>query len=165
MKKICKRIFTVALLALMSVCVFVLLSVSFLMGCTGSASSNSAKTDSNSTTEADSALADSSATSNAKKLYQYLLDSYGSSIITGQMENAWNDDCNMLSRVYSTVSKYPALMGFDFMNYTSIGWTANNVQTERAIKFWNGKDYDGNTISHPVISSIEYIERGQNISS
>ncbi|MCR4743521.1 MAG: glycoside hydrolase family 26 protein [Treponema sp.] len=93
----------------------------------------------------DSDLSDANATANAKRLYQYLQDIYGKKIITGQMENAWNDDCDMLSRVYDSVEKYPALMGFDFMNYTSLGWTANNVQTERAIKFWNGQDWDGNT--------------------
>lgn len=92
-------------------------------------------------------LSDTNATENAKKLYSYLLSIYGTKVITGQMENAWNDDCNMLSRVYNETEKYPALMGFDFMNYTSLGWNASNVQTERAINFWSGKDYDENEIS------------------
>lgn len=93
----------------------------------------------------DSDLSDANATANAKRLYNYLQDMYGKKILTGQMENAWDDNCNMLSRVYDSVGKYPALMGFDFMNYTSLGWNANNVQTERAIKFWNGQDWNGNT--------------------
>lgn len=94
----------------------------------------------------DSDLSDSNATANAKRLYQYLQDIYGEYIITGQMENAWNDDCDMLSRVYDSVEKYPALMGFDFMDYTSLGYSKTNVQTERAIKFWKGQDWDGNTM-------------------
>ena len=93
-------------------------------------------------------LSDSSATDNAKLLFQYLTDYYGKQILAGQMENAWNDSCDMLDRVYSNVSKYPALMGFDFMNYTGIhSYTASNYQTERAIKFWNGQNYSGTTIA------------------
>ena len=93
-------------------------------------------------------LSDSNATDNAKLLFQYLTDYYGKQILAGQMENAWNNSCDMLDRVYSDVSKYPALMGFDFMNYTGINsYTASNCQTERAIKFWNGQNYSGTTIA------------------
>jgi len=92
-------------------------------------------------------LCDASATENAKHLFKYIKDMYGSKVITGQMENAWNYDCNMLQRVYDDTGKYPALMGFDFMNYTSMGYTADKQETERAIKFWNGKNWSGNKIS------------------
>jgi mannan endo-1,4-beta-mannosidase len=92
-------------------------------------------------------LSDSAATENTQKVFQYLTDVYGSKVISGQMENAWNNDCDMLDRVYSDTKKYPALMGFDFMNYTSMGYTAANKQTERAINFWNGKNYSGTTIA------------------
>jgi mannan endo-1,4-beta-mannosidase len=94
-----------------------------------------------------SALSDSAATDNAKRLFQYLTDMSGSKVISGQMENAWNDDCNMLNRVHNDTGKYPALMGFDFMNYTSLGYTAANRQTERAVDFWNGENYSGTTIA------------------
>lgn len=94
-------------------------------------------------------LSDSKATANVKRLYKYLREMYGSKVITGQMENAWSNDFNQLGKVYEKTGKYPALMGFDFIDYTGISWDASgfNKQTERAINFWNGKDYNGNKIS------------------
>jgi mannan endo-1,4-beta-mannosidase len=102
-------------------------------------------------------LSDSSATANAQHLFQYLTDIYGSRIISGQMENAWNNDCNMLGRVYTDTEKYPALMGFDFMNYTSMGYTAENEQTERAVNFWNGKNYSGTTIASGIHGIVAFM--------
>jgi len=94
-------------------------------------------------------LCDASATENAKHLFKYIKAMYGSKVITGQMENAWDNDFNQLGKVYASTGKYPALMGFDFMDYTGISWDASsfNKQTQRAINFWNGKDWDGNKIS------------------
>jgi len=94
-------------------------------------------------------LCDASATENAKHLYKYIKAMYGSKVITGQMENAWNNDYNQLEKVYESTGKYPALMGFDFMDYTGLSWDASsfNKQTERAINFWNGKDWNGKKIS------------------
>ena len=80
-------------------------------------------------------LSNRKASDYTKRLYKYLSDIYGKQVITGQMENAWNDSCNMLDRVYKDTAKYPALMGFDFMNYTGMGYKATNVQTDRAIWF------------------------------
>ena len=95
-----------------------------------------------------STLSDSEATIQAKRLFNYMRDVYGKKIITGQMENAWDDSYNQLQQVYDKTQKYPALMGFDFMNYTSLGWSARNKQTERAVSFWNGLDYNGNQITN-----------------
>lgn len=99
-------------------------------------------------------LSDPKATKNAVGLYKYLGDSYGKKVISGQMENAWNYDCNMLERVYEDTGKYPALMGFDYMNYTGVGWNAAKKETERAINFWNGQDWKGNVISdkHGIVA-------------
>lgn len=140
----------------------ILLGAALLIGCSSPTSSSdtntsTTKSDTGTTTVTVSAtLSDASATDNAKRLFQYLTDYYGKQIIAGQMENAWNDNCNMLNRVYNDVGKYPALMGFDFMNYTGINsYTVSNCQTERAIKFWNGQDYNGNTIAsgkHGIVS-------------
>lgn len=94
-------------------------------------------------------LSDENATTNAKRLYSFILRNYGHKVITGQMENAWNNDFNQLGKVYNDTNKYPALMGFDFMDYT-VQWAIDsgfNKQTERAINFWNGKDYSGKKIS------------------
>lgn len=95
-----------------------------------------------------SRLSDPEATIQAKRLFNYMRDVYGKKIITGQMENAWDDSYNQLQQVYDKTQKYPALMGFDFMNYTSLGWSARNKQTERAVSFWNGLDYNGNQITN-----------------
>lgn len=95
-----------------------------------------------------STLSDPEATIYTKRLYNYMRDVYGKKIITGQMENAWDDSFNQLQQVYDKTQKYPALMGFDFMNYTSLGWSARNKQTERAVSFWNGLDYNGNQITN-----------------
>ncbi|MCR5189718.1 MAG: glycoside hydrolase family 26 protein [Treponema sp.] len=99
-------------------------------------------------------LADKNATDNAKRLYKYLNDIYGSKVLTGQMENSWNNSCKMLNRVNEDTSKYPAIMGFDFMNYTSLGWNGDNRETQRAISFWNGKNFDRKKISdkHGIVA-------------
>lgn len=99
-------------------------------------------------------LSDAKATDNAKKLFKYLNDVNGKYVITGQMENAWNNNCNMLERVYKDTGKYPALMGFDFMNYTSMGYNSDNKQTDRANRFWNGKNFNRKKISdvHGIVS-------------
>jgi len=102
-----------------------------------------------STVSVTSTLSDPYATNNAKYLYNYIKANYGNKVITGQMENAWDNTFKQLDKVYEDVGKYPALMGFDFMDYT-IDWAIEsnfNVQTERAINFWNGKDYRGRKIS------------------
>ena len=99
-------------------------------------------------------LADKNATANAKHLFKYLNDIYGSKVLTGQMENSWNTNCKMLNRVNREVSKYPALMGFDFMNYTSLGYNATNLETSRAINFWKGMnlDYKQITDKHGIVA-------------
>ena len=101
-----------------------------------------------------SRLSDPDATINAKRLYNYIRDMYGKKVITGQMENAWDDSYNQLQQVYDKTEKYPALMGFDFMNYSSLAWSARNLQINRAINFWNGMDWEGNTISqnHGIVA-------------
>lgn len=99
-------------------------------------------------------LADKKANDNAKRLFKYLNDIYGSKVLTGQMENSWNNSCKMLDRVYEDTSKYPAIMGFDFMNYSSLGWNGDNRETQRAISFWNGKNYENKQISkkHGIVA-------------
>lgn len=114
--------------------------------------SNEKLPDSSETDDSDvvteTALCDKQATENAKILYSYLQSNYGKKVITGQMENAWDNGFNQLQKVYDKTEKYPALMGFDFMNYTGINtWNPTNVQTERAIMFWKGHNYNDQKIS------------------
>ena len=129
-------------------------------GCTSTSSSSStagsesSKTTSSSAGPVNSTLTDPEATTNAKLLYNYIRSVYGKKVITGQMENAWDDSYNQLQQVYDKTQKYPALMGFDFMNYSSLAWSARNQQIQRAINFWNGTDFEGNTISknHGIVA-------------
>lgn len=129
-------------------------------GCASTSKSSSTAGSKSSTTNSSSAgpvkstLSDPEATTNAKLLYNYIRSVYGKKVITGQMENAWDDSYNQLQQVYDKTQKYPALMGFDFMNYSSLGWSAKNQQVQRAINFWNGTDYEGNIISknHGIVA-------------
>lgn len=79
---------------------------------------------------------DSAAGDKTKRIYTYLHGIYGQKTLTGQQDLTWKDAVDMAERVFKDTGKYPALMGYDFMNY---GMTANWVegldQTEEAIAF------------------------------
>lgn len=69
---------------------------------------------------------DANATEAAKKVYSFLYENFGkrtiSGIMTGDMETA-NGDITQhadVKAVYEASGKYPALVGFDFMNATGI---------------------------------------------
>ena len=61
---------------------------------------------------------DKEATEVTCRLKKFLCDTYGRHIISGQMDLTWNDRIDMAERVYDSTGKYPAIMGYDFMNYT-----------------------------------------------
>lgn len=51
----------------------------------------------------------------AKKLYSYLIDNFGTKILSGMMANvAWNTEC--ADEVYGWTGKYPAINGFDYIH-------------------------------------------------
>jgi len=79
---------------------------------------------------------DKEATENTVRLMHYLSDTYGKKIISGQMDLTWRDSVNMAEKVYKDTGKYPALMGYDFMNYTPNPAGDGIKQTEEAIKWW-----------------------------
>ena len=70
------------------------------------------------------------------RLKKFLADTYGNKIISGQMDLAWKDSVDMADRVFKTTGKYPALMGYDFMNYKSRSGDGTK-QVEEAIAWWN----------------------------
>ncbi|MCQ2573677.1 MAG: glycoside hydrolase family 26 protein [Treponema sp.] len=83
----------------------------------------------------------------AQKLLDFLTSNYGKQIISGQMDLTWADSVDMADRVYKDTGKYPVLMGYDFMNYTS-RQGEGLFQTEEAIKWAKGqyrynKSYNG----------------------
>ncbi|MES3023520.1 MAG: glycosyl hydrolase [Pseudomonadota bacterium] len=79
---------------------------------------------------------DPKANRKTRALYSYLLSVWGKKIIAGQSDLTWLDAIDMAERVHADTGKYPALMGYDFMNYgMSAEWAQGRRQTEEAIAF------------------------------
>ncbi|MBN2510059.1 MAG: hypothetical protein JXB03_07275 [Spirochaetales bacterium] len=70
----------------------------------------------------------------ADTLFSYLRGIYGQKTIAGQMDLSWNDSVHMVGRVYRDTGRYPALQGFDFMNFKGTG--SGTVQTYEALQWW-----------------------------
>ncbi len=87
-------------------------------------------------------LSDPNATAEAQGLMNYMADMYGEYIVSGQQETyggghngnyEWEFDY-----LYDLTGEYPAIRGFDFMNYNSLyGW--DDGTTERVIDWVNEK--------------------------
>jgi mannan endo-1,4-beta-mannosidase len=80
---------------------------------------------------------DPNATTATVQLYRYLRSVYGTAMIAGQMDLTWDDRIDMKERVHADTGRYPALMGYDFMNYTGGVAGSGLYQTEEAITHWN----------------------------
>ncbi len=88
-------------------------------------------------------LIDSQATAETKILMKYLTEVYGKNIISGQQEiyGGGNDGNPELEFdwIYNLTGKYPAIKGFDFMNYNPLyGW--EDGTTDRMIDWVNNKN-------------------------
>ncbi|HEX8605976.1 MAG TPA: glycosyl hydrolase [Pseudoduganella sp.] len=71
--------------------------------------------------------------------YAYLRSIWGHYIIAGQSDLTWKDAIDMAERVHADTGKYPALMGYDFMNYGMTGSALDGLrQTDEAIA-WAGR--------------------------
>jgi mannan endo-1,4-beta-mannosidase len=82
------------------------------------------------------ALADSEANERTRALYAWLHSIWGRQVIAGQQDLTWDDSVDMAARVFQDTGKYPALMGFDFMNTGMTGPKAQGLrQVEEAIAF------------------------------
>jgi mannan endo-1,4-beta-mannosidase len=66
-------------------------------------------------------------------VYDYLLGVWGKSTLAGQSDLTWRDATDMAQRVHDDTGKYPALMGYDFMNYVDATEGDGRHQTEEAI--------------------------------
>ncbi len=79
---------------------------------------------------------DGLAAARTKSVYRFLRRVWGTSIIAGQGDLTWKDAIDMAERVHADTGKYPALMGYDFMNYgMTASWAEGRRQTEEAIAF------------------------------
>lgn len=81
---------------------------------------------------------DKNATAETKSLMKYLTNVYGKYVISGQQEiYGGGNDGNMeleFDYIYNKTGKYPAIRGFDFMNYNPLyGW--EDGTTERIIEW------------------------------
>jgi mannan endo-1,4-beta-mannosidase len=81
-----------------------------------------------------SAPVDAKANARTQAVYSYLRSVWGKQIIAGQQDLTWQDATDMAERVRADTGKYPALMGYDFMNYGMTGKAEDGLrQTEEAI--------------------------------
>ena len=78
-------------------------------------------------------LSDKAATSESQSLMNYLAENYGNHILSGQQEIYGQADEGEFEYIYNTTGKYPAIRGFDFMNYNPMGWSWQDGTTERII--------------------------------
>ncbi|NEU63888.1 glycosyl hydrolase [Paenibacillus sp. ALJ109b] len=88
-------------------------------------------------------LTDSQATPETQLLMNYLTEVYGNHIISGQQEiyGGGNDGDTELEFdwIHNLTGKYPAIRGFDFMNYNPLyGW--EDGTTDRMIEWVNNRD-------------------------
>jgi mannan endo-1,4-beta-mannosidase len=84
------------------------------------------------------------ASANALRLYNYILDNYFETIISGQQDTSWttNASNDMIARVYRDVNKYPAIKGFDLIQlpYANSPYFGGKEQIDEAIEWWEGKN-------------------------
>ena len=88
-------------------------------------------------------LTDRQATKESQILMNYFTEVYGNNIISGQQEiySGGNDGNAELEFdwIYNLTGKYPAIRGFDFMNYNPLyGW--EDGTTDRIINWVNNRD-------------------------
>jgi mannan endo-1,4-beta-mannosidase len=88
---------------------------------------------------------DPQATARTKAEYAWLLDIWGKKTIAGQQDLTWDDKVDMARRVFDDTGRWPAIMGFDFMN---TGAPAA------------GMPVDGNSGLHQVDEAIAWARRG-----
>ena len=61
-------------------------------------------------------LSDPDANPRTRALYTWLLSIQGKQTLAGQQDLTWDDSVDMAARVLADTGRYPALMGYDFMN-------------------------------------------------
>jgi mannan endo-1,4-beta-mannosidase len=77
---------------------------------------------------------DPKADARTRALWTWLIKVWGNQTIAGQQDLTWNDSADMAERVHADTGKYPALMGFDFMNTWMTGPRAQGAhQVDEAI--------------------------------
>jgi mannan endo-1,4-beta-mannosidase len=70
---------------------------------------------------------DAQADARTRAAFAWLRGIWGRQTIAGQQDLTWDDKVDMARRVFDDTGKYPALMGFDFMNTWTKGDGAHQV--------------------------------------
>ncbi|MDE6726842.1 MAG: glycoside hydrolase family 26 protein, partial [Oscillospiraceae bacterium] len=80
-------------------------------------SGNNGSSAEESTVETAYPLANPNASAAAKELYNYICETYGNAIISGQQESTWmGSDQYEFEYIFKRTGKYPAIRGLDYMN-------------------------------------------------
>ena len=79
---------------------------------------------------------DPNANAKTQVIYTYLKSIWGQKTLSGQQDLTWKDSIDMAERVFTDTGKYPAIMGYDFMNYgMTANWVEGIQQTQEAIAY------------------------------
>ena len=78
-------------------------------------------------------LSDPDANGRTRALYTWLLSIQGKQTLAGQQDLTWDDSVDMAGRVFADTGKYPALMGYDFMNTGQTGIPGKPAQGLRQV--------------------------------
>ena len=79
-------------------------------------------------------LTNANATTQAKNVYNYLVEQYGKKTLSGAMANV-NNNNEFSDLIYSVTKKHPALTGYDFIHlpYSPANWIDyNNIEPAKA---------------------------------
>jgi mannan endo-1,4-beta-mannosidase len=83
-----------------------------------------------------SAPIDPNANAKTQATLTYLKSIWGQKTLSGQQDLTWKDSIDMAGRVFADTGKYPAIMGYDFMNYgMTANWVEGLQQTQEAIDY------------------------------
>ncbi len=82
-------------------------------------------------------LINENASVSTKRLMSYLVDQYGDYTLAGQYQDKGGINSKEIRAIYEKIGKYPAIMGFDFMDYSPsrVAYGASSFDTLDAIKW------------------------------
>lgn len=120
-----------------------------------------------------SAPVDANANAKTQAIYTYLKSIWGQQTLSGQQDLTWKDSIDMAERVHTDTGKYPAMMGYDFMNYgMTESWVEGLNQTDEAIEYakkgglvtfaWHWRDPA--LLNTPKVNSANFYVREADVS-
>ena len=85
----------------------------------------------------DKTLSNKNASKNTQRLMSYMVDQYGKYTLSGQYNNDKGINSPEVQELHKLTSKYPAIMGFDFVDYSPsrVEHGTDSKQTEYAVQW------------------------------